>query len=176
MKYLVPALSISILALTIGVFARPGKTEDVLSRIARYRDWTRVNAHPAKMDPIAAAMCSYPSHFVSQDPHTDHFVTVYVNDAGRRAMMMKGPMRFPTDSIIVKEKLIEKRTDRGTPEVLTVMIKRYKGFNPKVGDWEFLLLSGDAKHIAAQGKLESCQNCHLTQAKQDYVYGTYKQN
>jgi len=164
------------LLLVIGLVAKPAKQEDVVKRLSNYREWTRVNAHPARMDPIAAAMCSYPAHFVSQDPHTDHFVTVYVNDVGRRAMMMKGLMRFPTDSIIVKEKLSEQRTDRGTPELLTVMIKRPTGFNPKVGDWEFLLLSGDAKHIGAQGKLESCQNCHLTQAKQDYVYGTYKQN
>src|SRR5882724_8019984 len=112
------------LFLILGLAVPPAKQEDVLKRLANYRDWTRVNAHPARMDPAAAAMCSYPSHFVSQDPHTDHFVTVYVNDVGRRAMMMKGLMRFPTDSIIVKEKLSEQRTDRGTPELLTVMIKR----------------------------------------------------
>src|SRR5262249_273631 len=151
------------------------KRDDVLATIADYRSWTRVNAHPARMDPTAAILCSYPTHYVSPDPHTDHFVTVYVNDLGREAMMLQGAKAFPAGSIIVKEKLSEQIPTKGLPELLTVMIKRPKGYNPTVGDWEFLLVSGDVKHIAERGRLETCQNCHLTQAKQDYVYRTYKQ-
>ena len=91
-------------------------------------------------------------------------------------MMEKEFSRFPEGSIIVKEKLSEQLFTKGTPELLTVMIKQKKGFNPRVGDWEFLAVSGDAKSVLQRGRVEMCQNCHITQAKQDYVYGTYKQN
>jgi len=170
----------SILIIGVGLFAGPPKIEEVLSKFANYREWTRVNAHPAIMDPTAAIRCSYqPGNSIpvpGSDPHKEHFVTVYVNETGKRAMMEEGFSRFPEGSVIVKEKLSEELFTKGTPEQLTVMIKQKKGFNPKVGDWEFLAVSGDAKSVIQRGKLETCQSCHVTQAKQDYIYGTYKQN
>src|SRR3954462_13414350 len=151
----VACLGVFGVLLAIGVAARPPKQEDVLKRLANYRDWTRVNAHPALMDQAASSLCSYqpglPPFVPSSDPHKNHYVTVYVNDIGKRAMMKDRATRFPSGSIIVKEKLIERTIPSSYgPELLTVMIKRDKGFNPKVGDWEFLLVSGDGKARGAR--------------------------
>jgi len=54
-----------------------------------------------------------------------------------------------------------------------MMIKREAGFDPKFGNWEYLVAPGDGKSIFRRGKLEQCQGCHVSMAKQDYVYRTY---
>ena len=59
---------------------------------------------------------------------------VYVNDAAREAIMSGRPAKFPAGSIIVREKLAT--LDEARPELLAVMVKRARGFNPKAGDWE----------------------------------------
>jgi hypothetical protein len=48
----------------------------------------------------------------------------------------------------------------GTPELLTAMVKREKGYNPSCYDWEFLVLDGKAERILERGKLVRCQSCH----------------
>jgi hypothetical protein len=95
------------------------------------------------------------------NPHAATTITVYVNNAGREAMFLKEPRRFPEGSVIVKKK--EGATWRGrTPLLYTIMIKRRTGYNPEVGDWEFAVASADGATIQASGKLENCQKCHVS--------------
>ena len=68
----------------------------------------------------------------------------------------------------MREKL---ETEAGSPEVLTAMIKRKQGFNPEANDWEFLLISGDAKKIKKREKIGECQSCHSSQ--KDFVFENY---
>ena len=70
--------------------------------------------------------------------------------------------------MIVREKL---ETEAGSPELLTAMIKRKKGFNPEANDWEFLLISGDATKIKKREKIGECQSCHSSQ--KDFVFNDY---
>ena len=63
-----------------------------------------------------------------ENPHADKFITVYVNDLGKQAMMEMRNPDFPKGSVIVKEKLTNQSS--AGPELLTVMIKRETGFNP----------------------------------------------
>ena len=72
----------------------------------------------------------------------------------------------------MREKL---KTETGPPELLTAMIKREKGFNPAANDWEFLLLSGDAKTIKKREKTGACQSCHASASAKDFVFDRYLQ-
>ena len=66
---------------------------------------------------------------------------------------------FPVGTVLVKEKFNNPK-GTGTPELLTAMVKREKGYNPACYDWEFLVLDGKAERILERGKLARCQSCH----------------
>jgi hypothetical protein len=144
--------------------------------ITDYRSWTRVNPQPVLMGAAVALACAAPTlpdpHPPGvKNPHADKFITVYVNDLGRKAMLeMKNPA-FPKGSVIVKEKFMNQSISE--PELLTVMIKREKGFNPETGDWEYMVTDGAGKTVQARGKLENCQACHLSRPGNDYIFRTY---
>ena len=69
------------------------------------------------------------------------------------------PAPFPVGTVFTKEKFDNPR-GTGTPELLTAMVKREKGYNPSCYDWEFLVLDGKAERILERGKLARCQSCH----------------
>lgn len=143
--------------------------------IKGYKDWTKVNPEPAIFHSQIALLCARPAaHEISMEqgnPHRDKFITVYVNDIGRHAMMEEKMPRFPQGSIIVKEKLTTRESS--APELLTVMVKREPGYNSENGDWEYMALDGPGKSVQARGKLENCQACHLTVKDRDYVSRNY---
>jgi hypothetical protein len=67
---------------------------------------------------------------------------------------------FPVGTVLVKEKF-DNPKGTGTPELLTAMVKREKGYNPACYDWEFLVLDGKTERILERGKLARCQGCHV---------------
>jgi hypothetical protein len=145
-----------------------------VKEIQGYRNWTKVNPQPLNMDVAVAALCAAPPSSAranDKNPHLHKFITVYVNDVGRRAMMEEREPKFPQGSVIVKEKLPAQ--DSETPELLTVMIKREKGFNPETGDWEFMVTNGAGSVAQARGKISSCQSCHINMGATDFIYRTY---
>jgi hypothetical protein len=77
---------------------------------------------------------------------------------------------YPEGAVIVREKL---ETEAGSPELLTAMIKRKKGFNPAASDWEFLVISGDATKITKREKTGACQSCHQSVSVKDFVFDSY---
>lgn len=143
--------------------------------ISGYKNWTRVNPVPAIFYSRLAVACFIPSaadrKLEEENPHRDKFITVYVNDPGRRPLMEQKESRYPRGSIIVKEKLTTKESQ--SPELLTVMVKREPGFNPKNGDWEYMVFDGPGEKLFARGKLDKCQACHATYDYQDYVSRNY---
>ena len=80
------------------------------------------------------------------------------------------PINYPVGAVIVREKL---KTEAGSPELLTAMIKRKKGFNPEANDWEFLLVSGDATKIKKRERIGACQGCHESVNGKDFVFDNY---
>jgi hypothetical protein len=147
---------------------------DPVKEIAGYRNWTRVNAEPQLMPDQVSMLCAAPVPIKvddSSNPHRHKYITVYVNETGRKAMLEQKNPVFPEGSVIVKEKLSEKSSQ--TPELLTVMIKHGKGFNPTSGDWEYMVVDGTGMNVSAQGKLENCQSCHSAKPDTDYVFRTY---
>jgi len=140
--------------------------------ITDYKHWTRVNPVPAVFDANVAALCAAANFgVVKNDPHRDKFLTVFVNEIGRKSMMEDKSPHFPQGSIIVKEKLPAK--DSTSPELLTVMMKREAGFNPENGDWEYLVFDGAGKQVQTRGRLDNCQACHTMVAPTDFVYRNY---
>ena len=154
--------------------ARPSPDNSV-KEIAGYRDWFKVNRTPEVMEARTALDCAAPTAgsriYGPDNPHHEKYITVYVNEVGRQAMMEQAKPSFPEGSVIVKEKLPDKSSQ--TPELLTVMIKRGKGFNNDSGDWEYMVTDGSGTKVEAQGKLENCQGCHQAKRQKDYVFRTY---
>jgi hypothetical protein len=138
--------------------------------IAGYRKWTRVNHQPQQVPAQVAQLCA--PAFGPKSPHgSDKYITVYVNETGRHAMMEEKTPHFPQGSVIVKEKLTDPKST--TPELLTVMVKRERGYNPESGDWEYMIIDGNGLAIQERGKLENCQTCHLMDKNTDYVSRNY---
>ena len=148
---------------------------NAVKEIAGYRDWFKVNPTPEVMQSRTAFLCAAPTGgnriYGPDNPHHEKYITVYVNPVGRPAMMEQAKPSFPEGSVIVKEKLPDKSSQ--TPELLTVMIKRGKGFNNESGDWEYMVVDGSGTKVEAQGKLENCQGCHQANRQKDYVFRTY---
>jgi hypothetical protein len=143
-------------------------------RIAGYRSWHKVNAKPINMEPYLRALCAGPQKWnLGNNPHDPKFFTVYVNPVGKAAMLSKSVQTFPIGSVIVKEKLPSLK--KGAPELLTVMVKRERGFDTKNGDWEYFTADGKAKETSTEN-VAKCQSCHSGVRSNDYVFRTYVTN
>ena len=142
--------------------------------IAGYKQWTRVNPEPQMVPAQVSQLCAAPLLPAAGpgSPHgPDKYITVYVNEIGRHAMMEEKTPHFPQGSIVVKEKLTKPTS--ATPELLTVMYKRQPGYNPDSGDWEYMVIDGAGKSVQARGKLENCQSCHSMDKDTDYISRAY---
>lgn len=62
------------------------------------------------------------------------------------------------------------RSNSDKPQVLSVMIKREKGFNPDGGDWAFLVMDGAATKVKQRKKKGQCLECHQAAAARDFVF------
>lgn len=141
-----------------------------LVNLSKYRAWTLVNPEPVQMDAQTAVMCAMAQQR-AQSIHSQKFISVFVNSEARDSMLTKLNPSFPVGSMVVKEKLATK--DSKSPELLTAMIKREKGYYPEGGDWEYLLLDGTASKIVERGKLDKCNSCHTMYKAHDFVTRTY---
>ena len=161
-----------VLFLSAALTLRSGSQDTGEKLIAGYRQWTRVNPKPALVLARVAQLCAPASAPNPNGPHgPDKYITVYVNEIGRHAMMEERAPHFPQGSVIVKEKL--KTPTSSTPELLTVMVKRERGYNPESGDWEYMIVDGGGLKIQERGKLENCQSCHVMDKNTDYVSRNY---
>lgn len=149
----------------------PAKILDATGEIVGYKSWTKVNEKPEIVESKLAILCTRPTQAQidsdAKNLHNDKFINVYINDIGKNEMMTKKNPVFPVGTVIVKEKLTTSESKEA--ELLTVMIKREKNYNPNIGDWEFLTFNGAGTETTARGKLENCQACHLVEKSTDYV-------
>jgi hypothetical protein len=169
------AASSAITFVIIGVTTLWAQKHSTAVSITGYKKWVRINPKPHRVTSYLAFLCRYSTPEKNKreqgNPHNDKWVTVYVNSVARRAMLEQQKPKFPRGSLIIKEKLTA--ADSKTPELLTVMHKREKGFNPKNGDWEYLVYDGAGTKVKAQGKLQNCQSCHASWKTTDYVSRVY---
>jgi Cytochrome P460 len=163
---------------TLTPIKTPKKVIEGLNEVKGYKNWTKISKDNFTMNATTSSLCASPGKMtptkgsdIENSPHKDKYINVYVNSIGKDEMLTKKNPKFPVGTVVVKEKLTS--PDSQTPELLTVMIKRKKGFNPEVGDWEFMTLNGAATEVTAKGKLESCQTCHLDYKQNDFITRTY---
>jgi hypothetical protein len=132
-----------------------------------YQKWVKVTPKPVVFqDPKLALLCR--DVVPSDNPHQNQRFLVYVNPAGSQAMRDPVP-RFPPGSVIVKEKL--DRPESRTPELMTVMVKHKAGYQPEMGDWEYVVL--DSAGAVTARDLQRCQSCHASKKATDYVFRGY---
>lgn len=148
-----------------------------IKEIEGYKNWTKVNSAPQLMPDVVAMSCilyKSPSGEIvdpKTNPHLKKYITVYVNDIGRAAMLERQKAQFPEGSVIVKEKLPDENSQ--IPELLTVMIKQKKGIHPESGDWEYMVADGTGEKVEGRGALQNCQACHFNRKETDYIFRTY---
>jgi Zn-finger protein len=101
------------------------------------------------------------------------YAQVYISqDAAALAQAKEKKRVYPLGTLVLKEKTTH--ADGSGTELFTGMLKREAGYNPEGGDWEFLVLSGDATTITARGKIASCLDCHSRHQKTDYLTESWK--
>ncbi|MEP6903770.1 MAG: cytochrome P460 family protein [Actinomycetota bacterium] len=117
---------------------------------------------------------SFPSDDQPQkSPHekgNQTFARVFANELAASEIYKDAP-RFPTGAIIVREKLLNAEDPK--PELVTVMVKREKGFNAKTGDWEYLVIEGGLEKIKQRETVGNCSKCHAQAEQTDFVFKTY---
>ncbi|MEP6754539.1 MAG: cytochrome P460 family protein [Chthonomonadales bacterium] len=153
--------------------------------VVDYKKWVKVTSKPHEIHSYTYLLCrsTSPEDLEKEktNPHlsvTDmaslnntKFIMVYVNKLGSVAMLQDKKPVYPVGSVIVKEK--HPTATSSTPELLTVMRKREKGFNPTHGDWEYITLDGASQKVTSAGKLQNCQKCHERWKSTDYVSREY---
>ena len=137
--------------------ARPLEPKALHAEILKYKTWTVVNPEPAKLESFVATLCA-DARNPPKTPHNDKYIRVYVNDVGQEAMLKARNPKFPVGTIIVKEKLPEKQSQ--TAEFYTIMLKREAGYDPRGGDWQYLIMDSAMAKIEKPSDIESCQSCH----------------
>ena len=101
------------------------------------------------------------------DSHADSiFGAVYMNDAARGTKPA-----YAAGAIILREKL--SKASASIPDILTVMVKHERGFNPAANDWEFIVVSGDGTKLVKRERTGSCQQCHSAKSDNDFVFRAY---
>ena len=106
----------------------------------------------------------------THEDNGDSFGVVYANSLAREFFTAAPYVQFPLGATIVREKLT--KADDARPQLLAVMIKRVRGFNPRANDWEFLMLDGATNKILERQTEGSCLECHASQKQRDFVYST----
>jgi Cytochrome P460 len=138
-----------------------------------YQTWRRVTDTPRLMAPSVAALCApITSKELAKKiggPHAEAYFHVYVNTTGEKQFFSTKQASYPVGTMIVKEKFT--RAQNAPVDLLTIMIKRPKGFSPRNGDWEYVV--SNAKGVRKNFELESCQSCHASKKAQDFVFRDY---
>ena len=156
-------------SLFLALFALPlhaAPTDEDLLKFVRERGKAeRVTPKPFDMDRATATRCNIDAVLSAKNDHGGSLFHVFANEAA--ALPIFDPWgKFPEDSIILKEKISRKGA---STTLFTGMLKREKGYNPELGDWEFFTVDGAAAKIAERGKMERCAKCHVDFPKGDYI-------
>jgi hypothetical protein len=98
------------------------------------------------------------------------FGRVYIN-AAAEPYMKEEPLRFPVGSMIVRE-MLWKASDT-EPHLVSVMVKRERGFNPILNDWEFAVVDRSFSRLKRGDSVISCAQCHAKVRSSDFLFKTY---
>jgi len=148
--------------------------DDRISAVAGYKQWEQATKGAVRMGPRLWTLCRHPTpaeqkaldDFNKNNPHSNGYFRVYMNDLARAPLMSGSP--FPPGSTLVKEKMVG--PDTGLI-ARTVMRKHEKGWNAKTDNWEFYVVTKDMQ--LEDTKDSNCISCHSSKSKMNWVYRTY---
>jgi hypothetical protein len=144
------------------------RAPNFLQFVREYEKLKKVTEIPFEMSPNTAGLCIAPVS--DYEVHGNRFCDVYVTENANN-ILRSGNGTYPVGSTIVKAKYPDAK--RSKIELFTVMRKRIAGYDPTHGDWEYSVVDGDAEHVLARGRIESCISCHDQYARTDFVTRTY---
>jgi hypothetical protein len=159
--------------------AAPPSAEAKLPGVSKYRSWGAVNPEPYKVFPQTSMLCRSLTYAEQAtllqrerkvNPHADYHIRVYVTPSAKEAFRWKNK-DLPVGTTVVKEKLPSATAT--TPELLTVMVKRKKGHDPKGGDWQYYVLDGTGTKILSDTRLKHCRDCHQERKAQGFLFRDY---
>ena len=114
---------------------------------------------------------SIPGPITSQDPHTGHFIKVYLNSLAKDGVANRANGPLSVGSTVVKEKY------RDLPQTsrfaYAAMLKREPGYDAEHGDWEYVYVTTDWQRKVIRGRLKNCIDCHQKTSATDYLYLNY---
>ena len=136
-------------------------TEEVKALFTRYKTWNATTTEPVFVSDFQPCM---PSGWSDPGIHAPRYVKFYVSPNALKSYsaIKTGQVVFPTDTVIVKEKM--RKLDDAKASELAVMIKQ------ESGDWEYLFVGKDGQQLVTTERLRNCVACHAN-AKNDSVYG-----
>ena len=102
------------------------------------------------------------ARYQGSNPH-GALLTTYVDGIALAALNSGAPISIPAGGFVVKENYMPD----GSLDAVTVMYKA-PGFNPEFNDWWFMKRMADGS-IAAVGRPDGCQNCHIGASANDYL-------
>lgn len=159
--------------------AKLASSGDEILALAQHRSakMTKITSGPHKMDRNVLSGCAIDALLQGGGNANvmlpDKFYNIYITGSGAK-ILQKGKGVYPEGTVVLKEKLSDPQGKN--VELFTGMVKREKGYNPDGGDWEYFVLSADAKKIMQRGKIESCMNCHDSYQETDYITRAYIPN
>ena len=109
-------------------------------------------------------------------PHANTGILIYMNKLAAAAFGTKAAV-FPVGAAIVKQKTMGDYFDKNGKLVhhagtgVGGMVKRFAGYNPGHGDWEYFYFEGAGK--IESGRISSCVQCHESAKGKDYDFGTW---
>ena len=85
---------------------------------------------------------------------------------------------YQVGTIVLKENYLLEKGIPTRPSTVTVMIKRPKGYNPDMGDWEFLQFDQQGKILLVGNNRDpvvdaTCASCHKNMESRDYIFSTF---
>lgn len=113
------------------------------------------------------------SNDLAHDNSLTSFGRVYINSTAE-PYMKREPLRFPVGSVIIRE-MLWKASDT-EPHLLSVMVKRERGFNPIVNDWEFAVVNAGMSRLKRGDSVRSCVQCHAEMRSADFLFKSYLPN
>lgn len=113
------------------------------------------------------------SNDLEHDNSFTSFGRVYANSIAEPYMKTE-PLRFPVGSMIVRE-MLWKVSDT-EPHLVSVMVKRERGFNPIVNDWEFAVVNAGLSRLKRGDSVKTCVQCHAKMRSADFLFKSYLPN
>ncbi len=163
---------LSILLFSISTYAQELNIDKLPVDLRSYASW---NSYPNITVKVGLTECFLPPYAkyavtVPKGIHKDKFLSVFINSIGEKVVGNLRKLSFPQGSAIVKEK---KSSIDMPAHAAGVMLKREKGFDDTVGDWEFMYLSETGDFTRGKEKTSSCSSCHRKASQTDFVFGNY---